>query len=84
VWSSDGSTALYDVAADPGAGHDLAGDPGRAAEAAGLREALDAYVAAHGGPTPLPSLGVESGVGVFESLDAESAELLRELGYLPE
>jgi arylsulfatase A-like enzyme len=85
IWSSDGRDELYDVAADPAELRNLRGDPRFAEAEARLRDRLDAFVAAAGGPRPLPAGAVtpdELG-GAFEDLDPESAELLRELGYLP-
>lgn len=85
IWSSDGRHELYDVAADPTETRDLSGDSRFAEAEARLRERLDAFVTAGGGPRPLPA-GVatpdEPG-GAFEDLDPESAELLKTLGYLP-
>jgi arylsulfatase A-like enzyme len=85
IWSSDGAHELYDLAADPAEMRNLAADPRFAARERELRTRLEAFVAESGGPRPLPD-GVSRLApprGVFEDLDPESAELLRELGYLP-
>jgi len=85
IWSSDGAHELYDLAADPSETRNLAGDPRFAARERELRARLESFVAEAGGPRPLPAAGSPSGEprGAFEGLDSESAELLRELGYLP-
>jgi len=83
VWASDGKHELYDLEADPLEHSDVGADPRFAERAKALRDELDAFVRAGGGPKPLPE-GAPEAEGVFEDLDAESARLLRELGYLPE
>ncbi len=84
VWSSDGRHELYDLAEDPGEQENLVGAPPLAERQRRLDAELDSLVERAGGPTPLPELG--SGgppTGAFGDLDPDSAERLRELGYLP-
>jgi arylsulfatase A-like enzyme len=85
IWSSDGAHELYDLAADPAEARNLAGEAGFAERESELLERLEAFVAESGGPRPLPDAASHRGEprGAFEGLDPESAELLRELGYLP-
>jgi arylsulfatase A-like enzyme len=84
IWSSDGRHELYDVAADPAEEHDLAGDPRFAARERELRERLEAFVASASEPARRPGVVTPAGEGAFEGLDPESAERLRELGYVRE
>jgi len=85
IWSSDGTHELYDLAADPAEERNLAGAPRLAERERALRGRLDAFVAESGGPRPLPegARRLAEPEGAFRDLDPESAELLRELGYLP-
>jgi arylsulfatase A-like enzyme len=85
IWSSDGAHELYDLVADPTETRNLAGDLRFAARERKLRAGLEAFVAQSGGPRPLPGRARRLGEprGAFKDLDSESAELLRELGYLP-
>jgi arylsulfatase A-like enzyme len=85
IWSSDGAHELYEVAADPGEQRNLAGDPRYAERERALLAELAAFVAKNGGPRPLPGSARQNATpqGAFGDLDPESAELLRELGYLP-
>jgi len=84
IWSSSGEVELFDLETDPREQIDVAGDPRYADRQRALTARLEAFVADAGGPTPLP-IGVPRPVseGAFEGLDEASAELLRELGYLP-
>lgn len=83
VWASDGNHELYDLTVDPEEHNDVGADPRFGEEVNGLREQLEAFVAAGGGPKPLPE-GAPKPEGIFEDLDRESTHLLRELGYLPD
>ena len=85
IWSSDGAHELYDLAVDPAETRNLTGDPRFAMRERGLRAGLEAFVAESGGPRPLPEGARRQGEprGAFKDLDSESAEMLRELGYLP-
>jgi arylsulfatase A-like enzyme len=85
IWSSDGAHELYDLVADPSETRNLVGDLRFAARERELRAGLEAFVAQSGGPRPLPGGALRRGEprGAFKDLDSESAELLRELGYLP-
>ena len=85
IWSSDGNHELYDLATDPTEERNLAGDPRYAERERALLERLDAFVADAGGPRPLPDMTdhLSEPGGAFGDLDRETAEQLRELGYLP-
>ncbi|MCZ6463783.1 MAG: sulfatase [Proteobacteria bacterium] len=81
IASTPGGVELFDARGDPGELRDLAGD--RAADAEQLGALLDAFVERAGGRPPLPS---QPGAGERPSplgdLDPDTAEQLRELGYL--
>jgi arylsulfatase A-like enzyme len=81
IVSSEGSHELFDRSTDPGEQRDLAGSPSVAERERRLAERLDAFVARAGGGPPLPEAPDVSG-SAFGELDAESAERLRELGYV--
>jgi arylsulfatase A-like enzyme len=85
IWSSDGRHELFDLSADPDERRNLHGEPGFAERERRLLARLDAFVASAGGPRPLPDAARRRTPpeGAFEDLDPVSAELLRELGYLP-
>ena len=78
IWGSDGQHALYELSSDPGEERNLAGRDQYAAEQRRLHTLLEAYVERGGGSPPLAEAGKAEG-----ELDAQSAERLRELGYLP-
>ena len=63
----------------------LHGGPGLAGRESALGDRRAAFVARAGGPRPLPEVAKRPAEleGAFEDLDPASAELLRELGYLP-
>ena len=84
IWSSDGRHELYEVAADPAEEHDVAGDPRFTARERALRERLEAFVSSASEPARRPGVVTPAGGGAFEGLDPESAERLRELGYVRE
>jgi arylsulfatase A-like enzyme len=85
IWSSDGRYELFDVAEDPEERRKLHGEPRLAEREHRLRARLDAFVESGGGPRPLPDAAqrLATPEGAFEDLDPVSAEMLRELGYLP-
>jgi arylsulfatase A-like enzyme len=85
IWSSDGRHELFDLAEDPDEQRNLRGEPQVAETEQRLRARLDAFVESGGGPRPLPDEAqrLSKPVGAFEDLDPVSAEMLRELGYLP-
>jgi arylsulfatase A-like enzyme len=85
IWASDGRHELFDLADDPDERRNLYGEPRLAERERRLRARLDAFVARGGGPRPLPDAAQrpDGPEGAFEDLDPVSAELLRELGYLP-
>jgi arylsulfatase A-like enzyme len=85
IWSSDGRHELFDLADDPDERRNLHGDPRLAERERRLHGRLDAFVDSVGGPRPLPDEAqrLAEPVGAFEDLDPASAEMLRELGYLP-
>jgi arylsulfatase A-like enzyme len=85
IWSSDGRHELFDLAEDPDERRNLHGEPRLAAREHRLRARLDAFVESGGGPRPLPddAQRLAEPEGAFEDLDPVSAEMLRELGYLP-
>jgi arylsulfatase A-like enzyme len=85
IWSSDGRHEFFDVAEDPDERRNLHGEPRLAERERRLRTHLDAFVQSGGGPRPLPDAAQRPDDlgGAFEDLDPASAELLRELGYLP-
>jgi len=85
IWSSDGRHELFDVTADPGERRSLLGDRSLAERERRLRDRLAVFVEQGGGDRPLPLVSADraGAAGAFDGLDPESAELLRELGYLP-
>ena len=85
IWSSDGRHELFDLAEDPEERRNLHGEPRLAEREQRLRSRLDAFVEGVGGPRPLPDEAqrLAEPVGAFEDLDPVSAEMLKELGYLP-
>ena len=85
IWSSDGRHELFELAEDPDERRNLHGEPRLAEREQRLRARLDAFVENGGGPRPLPDEAqrLAEPVGAFEDLDPVSAEMLRELGYLP-
>jgi arylsulfatase A-like enzyme len=85
IWSSDGRHELFDLAEDPDERKNLHGEPRLVQRERALHTRLAAFVESAGGPRPLPDEAQRSAAleGAFEDLDPASAELLRELGYLP-
>jgi arylsulfatase A-like enzyme len=85
IWASDGRDELYELAEDPDEQKNLHADPRLAQREQRLRDRLDALVQSGGGPPPMPDEAqlLAEPVGAFEDLDPASAEMLRELGYLP-
>jgi arylsulfatase A-like enzyme len=85
IWSSDGRHELFELAEDPDERRNLHGEPRLAEREHALHGRLAAFVESAGGPRPLPDPAQRPAEleGAFEDLDPASAELLRELGYLP-
>jgi arylsulfatase A-like enzyme len=79
IWSSDGQHELFNRDRDPHERQDVAGQPWVAERERRLHGLLDDLVNRAGGPRPLPEAGATSGLS---DVDPESAERLRELGYL--
>ncbi len=75
VEASDGARYLFDLASDPGELHDVA--RARPDDVSRLAGDLEAWRAATG----MPDLGARAGHGKAPSLDAETRERLRALGY---
>lgn len=85
VWGSDGRNELYDLARDPDERNDLIDDPDRAASRDALLRRLDAFVADHGGRTPISRFDPahpDREPGEDGTLDPETVRQLEELGYL--
>jgi arylsulfatase A-like enzyme len=82
VETSDGRTALFDLATDPDEDHDLAGE--RPEELARLEEALQTWVEALGLPTLDAPVASVTGADAEEpaELDPAARERLKALGYI--
>lgn len=82
IWSSDGRHELYHLESDPGELRNRSGDAETRSVRTRLEGLLAEYVERAGGPRPLPEGASKRAIGAFGDLDPETADQLRELGYL--